>query len=94
MPAGEKISGNAGTAECRLPELASRAGSVDEAAWLLHECFAFRVCRNTVTQWLRYPETSGARLYEDYLIAQKEGNATVSELAAAVNRGALSNFQA
>lgn len=89
----EKYQGTPELLNVSLPELASRAGSVDEAAWLLHECFAFRVCRNTVTQWLRYPETSGARLYEDYLIAQKEGNATVSELAAAVNRGALSNFR-
>lgn len=93
MPAGGKYQGTPELLNVSLPELASRAGSVDEAAWLLHECFAFRVCRNTVTQWLRYPETSGARLYEDYLIAQKEGNATVSELAAAVNRGALSNFR-
>lgn len=89
----KKYQGTPELLNVSLPELASRAGSVDEAAWLLHECFAFRVCRNTVTQWLRYPETSGARLYEDYLIAQKEGNATVSELAAAVNRGALSNFR-
>lgn len=89
----EKYQGTPELLNVSLPELASRAGSFDEAAWLLHECFAFRVCRNTVTQWLRYPEISGARLYEDYLIAQKEGNATVSELAAAVNRGALSNFR-
>lgn len=89
----KKYQGTPELLNVSLPELASRAGSVDEAAWLLHECFAFRVCRNTVTQWLRYPEISGARLYEDYLIAQKEGNATVSELAAAVNRGALSNFR-
>lgn len=89
----KKYQGTPELLNVSLPELASRAGSVDEAAWLLHECFAFRVCRNTVTQWLRYPETSGAHLYEDYLIAQKEGNATVSELAAAVNRGALSNFR-
>lgn len=89
----KKYQGTPELLNVSLPELASRAGSVDEAVWLLHECFAFRVCRNTVTQWLRYPETSGARLYEDYLIAQKEGNATVSELAAAVNRGALSNFR-
>ena len=85
-----------GTAELlniSLSELATRCNNVSEADWLLHECFAFPVTRESVSHWLRYPEISGNRLYEDYKIALKEGNVTIDELAQAVNRGAQANFR-
>ncbi len=85
-----------GTAELlniSLSELAIRCNNVEEADWLLHKCFAFPVTRESVSHWLRYPEISGNRLYEDYKIALKEGNVTMDELAQAVNRGAQANFR-
>ena len=66
---------------------------MDEADWLLHDCFAFSVNRETIYHWLRYPETSGNRIVEDYKAALKEGNVTMDELAQAVNRGAQANFR-
>lgn len=66
---------------------------MDEADWLLHDCFAFPVNRETIYHWLRYPETSGNRIVEDYKAALKEGNVTMDELAQAVNRGAQANFR-
>lgn len=85
-----------GTAELlsvSLSELALRCNTTEEADWLLHDCFAFPVTRETVFHWLRYPEISGNKLYEDYKSALKEGNVTIDELAQAVNRGAQANFR-
>lgn len=85
-----------GTAELlniSLSELAIRCNTMDEADWLLHDCFAFPVNRETIYHWLRYPETSGNRIVEDYKAALKEGNVTMDELAQAVNRGAQANFR-
>lgn len=85
-----------GTAELlniSLSELALRCNTTEEADWLLHDCFAFSVTRETVFHWLRYPEISGNKLYEDYKSALKEGNVTIDELAQAVNRGAQANFR-
>ncbi len=76
-----------------LNELASRANSTTEARYLLHNCFSFHVGRETAAQWLRYPETSGAMLYEDYKTVLRDGGFNLSEIAGAVNRGARANFR-